>query len=181
MFLILYIAITMATKHLIINADDLGRTQNINDGIETAYINGIVSSASLVANSQAYDNAVAIALRNPSLSIGVHLTVHEYPPLLESSFLRKLAQLNNMELYLRIARASTYEVKLIEQNFILQINKIIASGIQPTHLDGHNHMHIHPRLSGVLKRLVKSTNIRCIRMPFERISPPSNMTSKIKR
>ena len=171
----------MIVKNLIVNADDLGRTLNINKGIEIGYLKGIVSSASLVASSQAFDDAVDIAHRNPNLGIGVHLTLHEYPPLLESLFLKKLSLLNNIELYLRITRASNYEINLIEENFILQINKIVESGIQPTHLDGHNHMHVHPRLSGVLKRIIKQTNITNIRMPFERISSYSNIASRVKK
>ena len=168
-------------KQLIINADDLGRTQEINDGIENAYCNGIVSSASLVANSQAFDNAIAMSQRNPGLGVGIHLATHEYPPLLDSRFLKELANLDNMQLYFRIARATNREVNLIEQNYCLQIDKIVATGIRPTHLDGHNHLHVHPRLFGTLRRLVQYSNVRWVRMPRERPSPPGGISSKLKR
>jgi hypothetical protein len=52
---------------LVANADDFGRTAEINEGIELAFNTGIVSSTSIVANSPAFDHAVTIGLRNPEL------------------------------------------------------------------------------------------------------------------
>ena len=53
-------------KYLIVNADDMGRTKDINNGILLAYKKGIVSSTTLVANSNAYNHAVNILKKEPN-------------------------------------------------------------------------------------------------------------------
>ena len=43
-------------KDLIVNADDLGWTAGVNRGIAEAHRNGIVTSASLIANGGAFED-----------------------------------------------------------------------------------------------------------------------------
>ena len=167
-------------KFLIINADDLGRTTAINKGIEKGYRYGVISSASLVANSSGFNHALRIIKRNPGLKIGVHLNLHEYVPILKTKFINKLYKLNHLKLYFRILIASSEEIKEIEKNFILQINKIQKYGIKISHLDGHNHMHVHPRLNSVMRRIIKRTKINKIRIPDEKILKSSSIQKKIK-
>jgi chitin disaccharide deacetylase len=49
-----------AVKNLIVNADDLGWTEGVNRGIAEAHRNGIVTSASLLANGAAFTGAVEL-------------------------------------------------------------------------------------------------------------------------
>ena len=58
-------------------------------------------------------------------------------PILKTKFINKLYKLNHLKLYFRILVASNEEIKEIEKNFILQINKIQKYGIKISHLDGH--------------------------------------------
>tara|TARA_A100001011_G_scaffold324_1_gene416 strand:+ start:11031 stop:11852 length:822 start_codon:yes stop_codon:yes gene_type:complete len=167
-------------KFLIVNADDMGRTVDINKGIEQGYKRGIISSASLVANSLAFNHALKIIKRNPGLKIGVHLNLHEYKPMLKTHFLIKLSKLNHLSLYLRLLLATANEIREIEKNFLFQINKIQKFGIRISHLDGHNHMHIHPRLNGVMLKILKKKRINKIRLPDENIYKKSSITKKIK-
>ena len=67
-------------RHLIVNADDFGLSPAINRGIIAAHRNGIVTSASLMVNGPAFENAVALAQENPALDIGLHLTLTELGP-----------------------------------------------------------------------------------------------------
>jgi len=167
-------------KFLIINADDMGRTIEINQGIEHGYKRGVISSASLVANSFGFNHALKIIKNNPGLKIGVHLNLHEYEPIFKTKFLKKLSKLNHLKLYLRILIASSREINEIEKNFILQINKIQKCGIKISHLDGHNHMHVHPRLNNVMTKIIKMKKINRIRIPNEKILKSSTFKKKIK-
>src|ERR1700690_988042 len=64
---------------LVVNADDFGLTAGTNDAIIDAHRNGIVTSASLLANGSAFEHAVHLAQQNTSLGVGVHLTLTEGP------------------------------------------------------------------------------------------------------
>lgn len=157
----------ITTKRLIVNADDLGRTVKINQGIQKAFLNGIVSSTSIVANSPAFSDAVNMVKSEPLIGVGIHLALHEYPPLTNSKLLQDLAAKNMTGAFTAIAFMSSKQIKLIEEEFRKQIEKVIESGIKPTHLDGHNHVHVHPRLINILVRLTKEYSIKYIRLPKE--------------
>src|SRR5271165_5303232 len=68
-------------KNLIVNADDLGWTEGVNRGIAEAHANGIVTSASLLANGQAFASGVELALAREGLGVGVHLNLSDGPPI----------------------------------------------------------------------------------------------------
>ncbi len=155
---------------LVVNADDLGRTVRINEGIEEAFRHGIVTSTSIVANSPALDDALNVIRRNPLLGVGVHLNLHEYPPLTENIFLQKLAAKSMLKAFASISLATPAQIYLIEKEFRRQILKILSSGVSPTHLDGHCHVHVHPRLVNVLLRLTQDYSIRWIRLPRESLA-----------
>ena len=67
-------------KNLIVNADDLGWTEGVNRGIVEAHRRGLVTSTSLLANGRAFESALAAAISNPQLGIGVHLNLSDGPP-----------------------------------------------------------------------------------------------------
>src|SRR5277367_1331527 len=68
-------------KNLIVNADDLGWTEGVNLGIAEAHANGIVTSASLLANGQAFASGVELALSREGLGVGVHLNLSNGAPI----------------------------------------------------------------------------------------------------
>src|SRR5437764_1133299 len=64
------------TRQLVINADDLGLAPGVNRGILEAYEAGTLSSASMMVNTGAFDEAVElIAARAPRLGVGLHLNL----------------------------------------------------------------------------------------------------------
>ena len=67
---------------LVVNADDFGLNEKVNEAILKSYTNGILRSASLMANGQSFDHAIKIIKSNPKLDIGVHLTLVEEKPVL---------------------------------------------------------------------------------------------------
>ena len=62
-----FLRIKLATvlKRLVVNADDFGFTPDVNEGIVEAHRNGILTSTTLMANGDAFDDAVKLA-REPS-------------------------------------------------------------------------------------------------------------------
>src|SRR5260370_17726545 len=68
------------SRNRIVNADDLGWTAGVNRGIAEAHRHGIVTSASLLANGQAFAEAVELAQDTSGLGVGVHLNLSDGPP-----------------------------------------------------------------------------------------------------
>lgn len=166
---------------LIVNADDVGRTEKVNAGVEEAFRNGLVSSTSMVANSPAFLEAVKMVHRNPNLDTGIHLTLHEYPPLSENAFLKQLSRSSMLSAFGRVIFSSTQEVRWIEEEFRRQIERILSHGVRLSHMDGHNHYHVHPRLIGVLARLSKDYSIPWIRLPAEALFHPGDPARALQK
>src|SRR4051794_41853578 len=79
----------MSRKQLVVNADDFGFTPDVNSGIVEAHRKGILTATTLMANGDAFDDAVRLAHENSSLDIGCHpvliggrplLDGHPFPP-----------------------------------------------------------------------------------------------------
>src|SRR4051794_8585658 len=62
-------------RQLVVNADNLGLSVRVNDGIFDAHERGILTSASLFANAPATVDAMRRRHAAPTLAIGVHLTL----------------------------------------------------------------------------------------------------------
>jgi chitin disaccharide deacetylase len=159
-------------RNLIVNADDLGWTEGVNRGIAEAHRNGIVTSASLLANGAAFESGVELARSTPGLGIGVHLNLSDGEPVgpkeLLTSLLNDKAEFEGKpeSLLLRLARRSL-PIEEVELEWDAQIQKVRDAGIQPTHLDGHKHVQMLPGLFEVALRLAKKHGIVAIRVSHE--------------
>ena len=70
-------------NRLIINADDFGIHQEVNQAVAIGFDTGILRSTSLLASGPAFPEAVAVARQRPGLGIGIHLClVGGLPPVL---------------------------------------------------------------------------------------------------
>ena len=159
-------------RNLIVNADDLGWTEGVNRGIAEAHRNGIVTSASLLANGASFASGVQLARTTPGLGVGVHLNLSDGEPVAErelvTSLLSDRGELEGRpeSLLLRLARRSVL-LNEIEQEWNAQIQKVRDSGIEPTHLDGHRHVQMLPGLFEIALRLAKKHGIAAIRISHE--------------
>lgn len=142
-------------KRLIINADDFGFTTDVNAGIVQAHREGILTSTTLMANGDAFDDAVRLARENPSLDIGCHLVLVQGRSLVTG---RPFPE-NSWDLLPLLLRRQID----IEAELRAQIEKIIAAGIQPTHLDSHKHTHIVPAVCRSVLRLAGEFRIPYVR------------------
>jgi hopanoid biosynthesis associated protein HpnK len=159
-------------RNLIVNADDLGWTQGVNRGIAEAHRNGIVTSASLLANGKAFAGAVELVRAMPGLGVGVHLNLSDGAPVTQREQVNRLVNEAGMleggpeSLLLRLARRSL-ALDQVEREWEAQIRKARGAGIQPTHLDGHKHVHMLPGLFEIALRLAKRHGIGAVRVAHE--------------
>ena len=169
-------------KNLIVNADDLGWTEGVNRGIVDAHRKGLVTSTSMLANGRAFESARAAAKSNPELGIGVHLNLSDGPPTADAEEVRGLLnEAGELEdgpesLLLRIASRSL-ALEEVDREWDAQIQKVRGAGIEPTHLDGHKHVHMLPGLFEIALRLARKHGIRAIRVAHEESTLRSVLSS----
>jgi hopanoid biosynthesis associated protein HpnK len=159
-------------RNLIVNADDLGWTAGVNRGVAEAHRNGIVTSASLLANGEAVAEAVELARDTNGLGVGVHLNLNDGPPVAPRESVPSLVNDSGEfeggpdGLLLKIATRGL-AMREVEIEWEAQISKVRNAGIEPTHLDGHKHVHMLPGLFEIALRLAKRHGIGAIRVSHE--------------
>jgi hopanoid biosynthesis associated protein HpnK len=160
-------------KRLIVNGDDFGMAPGVNRAIVRAHREGILTSTSLLANGASFDEAVALVRENPSLGVGVHLNLTQGRPLSDPRTLGALLDgggefLGRAEpLYFRMLLGRIAECA-VEQEFRAQIERLCDAGLQPTHLDGHQHVHMWPPVFRVTARLAAEYGLAGVRSSRER-------------
>ncbi|HKV39554.1 MAG TPA: ChbG/HpnK family deacetylase [Blastocatellia bacterium] len=159
-------------KRLIVNGDDFGFTHGVNTGILRAHKEGILTSATIMANGDAFEEAAGIARQNPSLGVGCHIAIvggrpvappAEIPSLVNDTGLlpRTLGELT------RKLAFGTVRISDVQREFRAQLERVLAAGISPTHLDTHKHTHVHPRVMKALGEVAAECGINRIRKPFQ--------------
>lgn len=147
-------------RRLSVNADDFGFTGDVNRGIVEAHVNGILTSTTIMANGRAFEDAVRLANEHPSLDIGVHFVLaggesvarpgHALPDTV-TGLIKDLA-LRRIDPFVELSA---------------QMDKVLAAGLRPTHVDTHKHTHLLPPVLDAVCRLAENHSIRWIRRPFD--------------
>jgi predicted glycoside hydrolase/deacetylase ChbG (UPF0249 family) len=156
--------------YLTINADDFGFARDVNAGIVEAHRDGVLTSTTLMANGDAFEDAVNRARETPTLDIGCHLVLVQGRSALTGGPLpASLSQLVPMVI---MGKLDAYA------EFAAQINKIVGAGIRPSHLDTHKHTHLLPKVFRAVVRLAKEYAIPYVRLPVDTTLP---MSATIRR
>ena len=160
---------------LIVNADDLGLTRGVNRAIVQSHQQGIVTSATLMANAPAFSDAVALLQTVPTLSVGCHLVLVDGTPLAPSNSIPSLLDPDasapsfrkKLWKFALAAARGKISSREVEAEASAQIQKLLQAGVPISHVDCHKHAHMFPAvLEGVL-RAANAHGIRAIRNPFE--------------
>jgi chitin disaccharide deacetylase len=142
-------------RRLVVNADDFGRSAAINEAIVRAHQEGILTTASLMVNEVAAEEAVELARGNPGLGVGLHLTLlmgrsaltpEQIPGLVngEGEFSNAPARTGCRFFFLRRLRPQ------LRAEIHAQFAKFHATGLVLDHVNGHLHMHLHPVVFEIL-------------------------------
>lgn len=149
---------------LIINADDLGFNAERDRGILDAFVKGIVTSASLVANGSSFTSAVEL-VKSSKIPVGVHLNLAEGTAITGNikGITDEAGQLPGKEQLRQSLAAGTCDSDAIYNEFSAQVQRLIDSGLQPDHIDGHQHCQLFPCLTGMVIELAREYGISAIR------------------
>lgn len=157
-------------KKLIVNADDFGLTESINNGILESFCNGIVTRTSLIANASAFNQALKLSQENPALNVGIHLTLIEEKPVSSPMKIKSLIDTDgkffkNCRVFLLKYIKRQISLSEIRIELEAQIKKAKDNGIKITHLDSHQHLHMIPGIFSIVKEIMGKFDIKNIRMP----------------
>jgi len=164
----------ISKKQLVVNADDFGFTPDVNEGIVDGHRRGILTATTLMANGDAFEDAVRLARQTPTLDIGCHLVLIGGKSLVTGkAFPRSVPQL--------LGALAKRELNLYEE-LAAQVRRIRAAGIRPTHLDTHKHTHLAPPVLDAVARLAEECGIGWVRRPFDLpMSAPRGAAPLMKR
>ena len=158
----------MQMKKVIINADDFGLTKEINESVKLGYQSGLITSASIITNTEHFYHAADVILPQiKNIDLGFHFNIVEgksltHPSLLcddkgffNNSYVDLLFKMNNKNVLLQI-----------EQEFEAQIERILKYH-EISHLDSHVHIHSIPSIFKLFIKMAKKYNIKYIRLQKE--------------
>jgi len=151
---------TNARKQLVVNADDFGFTPDVNRGIVDAHRHGILTATTLMANGNAFDDAVRLARETPSLDVGGHLVLISGRSLIPP-YAALPASVPELLKALARRRIRPYD------ELSAQVRKLLDAGLRITHLDTHKHTHLAPPVLDAVARIAEEFEIRWVRRPFD--------------
>ncbi len=160
-------------KRLIINADDFGFTPDVNAGIIHAHREGVLTSTTLMANGDAFDDAVRLARETPTLDLGCHLVLVQGCSLNTGRLLPETMR----QLLIALSRRRIDVYKEMRA----QMERILSSGLRLTHLDSHKHTHVIPSVFRAVLRIAREFSVPYVRLPFDAAVPFARLPSRLAR
>lgn len=114
---------------LVVNADDLGLSEGVTEGILHCARHGIVTSASLMVRAPGAEHAGQAVQALPGLSVGLHLDLAEWAH--DGVEWRPLYEV-----------VDTADADAVAAEIATQLDRFTRLvGRPPTHLDSHQHVH----------------------------------------
>ena len=152
---------------LIVNADDLGSSPGRDRGIFLAFTQGIVTSASLLANGPSFASAAREALAC-ALPVGVHLNLSEGAALTGTiaGLTDAAGNFPGKTALRRILLNGAFDQAAVRQELLAQVVRVVAAGLTPDHLDTHQHCLLFPAVTGIVADVAVTSGIRALRLPL---------------
>lgn len=157
---------------LVVNADDFGLCSEVNQAVELAHSQGILTATSLMVGESGVNEALQIAKKNPTLAVGLHLTLVEGHSVLPHKEIPDLVDERGCFLDgvvwsgIRYFFSKKQQIQ-IERECEAQIEKFLKAGLKLDHINSHNHLHLHPIIADIVIQLAKKYSIPWVRLPLE--------------
>ncbi|XP_004628201.2 carbohydrate deacetylase [Octodon degus] len=157
---------------LVVTADDFGYCPRRNEGIVEAFLAGTVTSVSLLVNGAAAESAAELARRH-CIPTGLHANLSEGRPVgpalhgtssllsPEGFFLGKMG-------FREAVEAGRVALSQVREELEAQLSRFKELlGRPPTHVDGHQHVHVLPGVCQVFAEALQAGGVRFTRLPLE--------------
>ena len=166
----------MSERRLVVTADDFGAAEAVNEAVEIAHREGVLSAASLMVTGAAAGDAVRRAREIPSLRVGLHLVLVDGRPCLpadrlphltgaDGTFRDNMAASGATMFFNPSARAE------LAAEIEAQFAAFAATGLPLDHVNAHKHFHLHPTIAGLILKVGPRFGLRAVRAPLEPGAP----------
>lgn len=168
-------------KRLIVTADDFGAAVQVNDAVERAHRDGILTAASLMITGDAAEDAVARAKAMPSLGVGLHVVLVEGRPALPPEQLPDLVDRSGQFRTDMVRIAISIFTKPVARAQLraeveAQFARFAATGLPLDHVNAHKHFHLHPTIASTILSVGRRYGMNAIRAPIE----PGDVLNRIE-
>lgn len=152
--------------HIIINADDLGKSREVNNSIFEIMSSKLVTSATMLANGPYLEDALRRLGDFPDCSFGIHLNITEFRPLASKEGLKVLLDKKGYFISnkIRSVKITPSLSSAIYLEFCAQIERLLSLGGKISHIDSHHHIHTISDFFPILKRIQKRYGLRKVRI-----------------
>lgn len=168
-------------KRLIVTADDFGAAIEVNEAVERAHRNGILSAASLMVAGAAAGDAVTRAKTMPELRVGLHLVLVDGRPILPRDAVPDLVDATgHFRTDMARAGAAMFFFPKVRAQLAAEIEAQFAAfeatGLRLDHVNAHKHFHLHPTIASLIVKIGKAHRVTGARVPLE----PQDVLGKIE-
>ncbi|HYS67110.1 MAG TPA: hopanoid biosynthesis-associated protein HpnK [Paraburkholderia sp.] len=161
---------------LIVTADDFGLHARVNQAVERAHRDGVLTAASLMIGAPAASDAVARARALPQLRVGLHLVLADGDAVTPRAGIAALLDEHgrfddNMVrdgirfFFLPHVR------KQLAREIRAQFEAFADTGLTLDHVNTHKHFHLHPTVLGLILEIGREYGMKAMRLPFEAGAP----------
>src|SRR6266404_1680044 len=159
-------------QYLIVTADDFGLHRSVNDAIEQASREGVLTAASLMVGGPAAADAIRRAAALPDLRVGLHLVLADGKAVLAPSLIPAIADGSGHMDSRMFARGIRYFAlpsvrRQLEAEIRAQFAAFARTGLRLDHVNVHKHFHLHPTILEMLLRIGRDYGAPAVRMPAE--------------
>ncbi len=169
------VATERKTRSVVFTGDDFGFSHGVNGAVIEAHERGVLTRASLMVVGEAFDEAVALARSHPQLGVGLHVVLvcgrSVLPPKEIPHLVDRAGQFPSQSVRTGLRyQFSPHARRELRLEIYAQLEKFRRTGLQPSHIDGHLHMHMHPVVLRILSELAPQFGIGEIRLPSEELN-----------
>jgi hopanoid biosynthesis associated protein HpnK len=168
-------------RRLIVNADDFGLSSSVNETVVRAHRDGILTTASLMVNENGFDEAVKLAKENPTLGVGLHLTLLQghsaLPPEKIHGLVNSRGEFSNCPVGVGLNYFFKRNLREpLRAEIHAQFEKFHSTGLPLDHVNGHLHLHLHPTIFKILMEDSEKLGIRHLRLTRDCLSRSRKMS-----
>jgi len=162
----------MVEKSLIVTADDFGIAPEVNEAVERAHCEGILTCASLMVAGAAAADAVQRAKALPGLGVGLHLVLVEGKPVLPPERIPNLVGPDG-NFRTDMVRASfgmamlPWVKRQLAAEIEAQFAAFASTGLTLDHVNAHKHFHLHPTIGRLTVEIGQRYGMKSVRAPIE--------------
>jgi hopanoid biosynthesis associated protein HpnK len=157
---------------LIINADDFGWSEGVNEAVCALYDAGVVTSTSLMVGAPAARHAIECAKARPGLAMGLHLVLVHGPALLPLQRIPHLVDHRGWFSMDCVRAGLRYTFvppcwRELREEIQAQCAAFASLGVPWSHVDAHLHFLLTIRVFLIARQVLRSYPITGFRIPLD--------------